>query len=265
MTSGGVGEARVPAIFVGHGSPMVALDEVKGAPWRTWGQALGTPRAILVISAHWESTPLALGTVTRRPLIYDFGGFPRALYEVKYSAPGAPELLSRVEALMGPAGCRRAPERGLDHGAWTPLVHLWPEANVPVLQISLPSAMGPEGLFDLGRRLAPLRREGVLILGSGNITHNLRAMGPDGSQPEAWAAELDAWTAGTLANRDFDELVDYGHRAPDFRRNHPTEEHWRPLLVVAGASSTTEEEVSFPVEGFEYQNLSRRAVQFGAA
>ena len=160
---------------------------------------------------------------------------------------------------------RRDESRGLDHGVWTPLVHLFPEADVPVLQLSLPSRLGPERLFELGRRLAGLSADGGLVVGSGNVTHNLRAMRADGSPPEAFAAEFDGWVAEVLAERDWDALLGAAERAPAFGRNHPTAEHWLPLVVAAGAASVGHDAVSFPVGGFEFGNLSRRAVRFERA
>jgi len=254
---------RLPAGFVGHGAPLLALDAQKGAPLRAWGAALGQPRAVLVVSAHWEAAPAALGATETRPLVYDFGGFPRPLYEVQYAAPGAPWLADRVDALLG-APARRT-ERGLDHGVWTPLVHLFPEADVPVLQLSLPSREGPRALFELGKRLAPLRAEGVFVLGSGNVTHDLRAVDfSETTPPPAWARDFDAWTAETLARRDWDALVDFAAKAPAYRRAHPTDEHWLPILVAAGAGAdATAEAVRFPVAGWEFGSLSRRAISLG--
>lgn len=254
-----------PALFIGHGAPTLALDPVKGAPLAALGQALPeTPRAILTVSAHWEAAPATLGSTETQALIYDFYGFAQALYEVDYPAPGAPWLAERVLGLLERDEVRSDPTRGLDHGTWTPLVHLRPEADVPVLQLSLPSRLGAEGVFDLGRKLAALRDEGVLLIGSGNITHNLRRMGPDGDAPQAFAAEFDAWAAEALAGRDFDTLLDYTRRAPALRENHPGEDHWLPLFFAAGASAERPgDAISFPVTGFEFRNLSRRSVRFG--
>ncbi len=256
---------RAPVLFVGHGAPTIALDAAKGAPLATWGNALrtrlGKPRALVVVSAHWEVAPPTLGTVEPRRLKYDFSGFPPALYEVRYPAPGAPDVAQRAEALLG-SGTRRAPTRRLDHGVWTPLVHMFPDHDVPVLQVSLPTAAGARSVFELGQRLAPLRDEGVLLMGSGNITHNLRAIARDGASPEAWAAEYDAWTRERLDAGDADALIDAPNRAPAFARNHPSLDHWLPLLFAAGAASQGGA-VSYPVQGFEYGNLSRRSVQLG--
>lgn len=252
---------KLPAMFVGHGAPTLALDADKGAPLRGWGLALGKPEAVLVVSAHWEAAPVTLGTVQTAPLIYDFYGFPARLYDVRYPAPGAPDLASRVTGLLGAGELDRSPERGLDHGVWTPLVHLFPAHDVPILQLSMPSALGADAVYGLGQRLAPLRSEGVLLIGSGNVTHNLRAIGREGSSPEGWAADFDAWVCDALTRGDVDALRAYRERAPAFAKNHPTEEHWLPLLFTLGAAPG--EPAQFPVEGFEYQNLSRRSVQLG--
>lgn len=255
--------SRMPVGFVAHGAPTLALDRARGSDFTRWGGALAQPTAVLVVSAHWEGQPVSIGTTERRALMYDFHGFPDELYRVEYPAPGAPDLASRVAALLGQA-TRREPTRALDHGVWVPLLHLLPAAEVPVLQISMPSALGARELFALGQRLAPLRDEGVLLLGSGNITHNLRRLDwRGGASTPAWASDFDTWVADVLVRHDFDALLDYARRAPALRDNHPTEEHLQPLLVVAGAASLGTEPVSFPVQGFEYGSLSRRSVQIG--
>jgi len=250
-----------PAIFVGHGAPTIALDAAKGAPLQAWGRALDKPRAVLVVSAHWERAPVTVGTVKTAPLLYDFYGFPQPLYQVRYPAPGAPDAADRAADLLGAAHIERSDERGLDHGVWTPLVHMFPAGDVPVVQLSLPTASGATAVFELGRQLAPLRDEGVLLMGSGNVTHNLRAIGPDGSSPEPWAMEFDDWVQDALTRGDVDALRAYRDHAPALAQNHPTEEHWLPLLFAVGAAAG--ERVQFPVEGFEFQNLSRRSVQLG--
>lgn len=252
--------APMPAVFVAHGAPLLAIDPRRGEPLRNWSAALPRPRAILAVSAHWEDAPLRLGASEPRELVYDFTGFPDELYRVRYPCPGAAALADRVEALLS----ARAPvrtERGLDHGVWTPLVHLYPGADVPVLQLSMPRSDTPRALFELGRALAPLREEGVLLLGSGNLVHNLRRLDWDdrGAAPPPWAVEFDDWIGGVLQRRDWDSLVGYPERAPALALAHPTEEHLRPILVVAGAA--TDAAVSFPLLGWEMGSLSRRSVQ----
>lgn len=252
----------MPSIFVAHGAPFLAVDPQRGEPLVRWGEALPRPSAILAVSAHWEDAPLALGATLTRELVYDFSGFPEELYRVRYPAPGAPWLARRVLELLGGRTVLGG-DRGLDHGVWTPLVHLYPDADVPVLQLSMPATGSAGDLFELGRSLAPLRAEGVLILGSGNLVHNLRRVdwGGGGAPPPSWAAAFDAWIADVLSRRDWDALVDYRSRAPQLALAHPTEEHLRPLLVVAGAAA--DEPVRFTLEGWEMGSLSRRSVQFG--
>jgi 4,5-DOPA dioxygenase extradiol len=233
------------------------------AELHAWAQSLPRPKAILMLSAHWENRPVTLGATRTVPLVYDFYGFPQKYYEQQYAAPGAPELASRIRKELG--NSQRVaddPERGLDHGAYVPLVAMYPEADVPVLQMSLPSE-NPQELFALGRVLRGLREEGVLIVGSGFITHNLRTLDwSNRSAPPAWASEFDAWTADALMRGDVDALLDYGEKAPGARIALPTREHFVPLLVNAGAAADNER-VQFPITGFWMGSLARRSVQFG--
>ena len=253
---------RQPILFISHGAPLLAIDAQRGAPLRELATQLKKLRGILVVSAHWEATPVTIGSTQTLPLIYDFSGFPKALYEMQYPAPGAPELAEAVVSLLGSENIRRNAKYGLDHGTWSPLVHLFPHADVPVLQISLPSQLTPTAIFAVGQRLAPLADEGYLLIGSGNMTHNLGVLQPDGSEPQAFAHEFDDWARDVLMRRDFDTLLAYHDSAPAFSHNHPTEEHWLPLLFSAGAASTTPSTITFPVTGFEFGNLSRRTVLF---
>ena len=195
----GVGPTmRFPTGFVGHGAPTNALNDERGADWAAWSASLPRPEAILSISAHFEQEPPSVGATTTTPLIYDFWGFPEPLYSIEYAAPGAPWLADRVESLLGlDARVERQEERGLDHGAWAPLLHMYPEADVPVLQLSLPWTNDPMKMFELGARLAPLRDAGVFILGSGNLVHNLRAADWTGGPTPSWAAEFDHWRSGS--------------------------------------------------------------------
>lgn len=257
----------MPVVFVAHGAPTLAVDAVKGAELRRWAEAMPRPRAILAISPHWQTRDATLGTTTSLPLLYDFSGFPAALYEVKYPYRPAPELAARVEALLAPATpVMRDASRKLDHGAWVPLLHMYPAADVPVVQLSLPRR-SPEELFALGKRLAPLHDEGTLILTSGNLTHNLRRIDASGTAPPpVWARDFDAWCADVLARGDFDALVAFRVRGPGASVAHPTDEHFLPVLVAAGAASARFKRASFPVpdvEGdlFELGSLSRRCVQ----
>ena len=255
--------SRMPAVFVGHGSPMTVLDRVKGPEMARATAGLRRPDAILVVSAHFEVAPPSLGAVEPIPLVYDFYGFPDEMYQVRYPSPGAPTLANRVAALLGgESKVRRDPERGLDHGAWCPLAWLYPKADVPVLELSLPTD-DPRRLFEMGRALAPLRDENVLILGSGNIVHNLRRTGSDATPTPAWASDFDAWTAATLSARRYDALVDWRKQAPAPSMAHPTDEHWNPLLVVAGAAADGGAVPTYPLTGFEGASISRRCVRIG--
>jgi 4,5-DOPA dioxygenase extradiol len=255
---------QMPVLFLAHGSPLLLDDAGWVAELRSWADRLPRPQSILMISAHWEEKPFTIGATDTRPLVYDFYGFPDKYYQVKYPAPGAPDLAERVRALVGATQpVADEPERGLDHGAYVPLRAMYPAANVPVLQVSLPN-LDPRSLLALGQALAPLRREGVLIVGSGFLTHNLRALdwGDPPSTP-AWAAEFDAWSAETLTRGDVDALVDYRQRAPGVRLALPTHEHFVPVLVSAGAAGAGPAAVSFPISGFMAGSATRRSVQFG--
>ena len=182
---------RMPAIFLAHGSPFQLVDEAWKGEWAGWARALPRPKAILIISAHWEARPLTIGATATVPLVYDFSGFPASFYAWKYPAPGAPALAERVRALLGAQPIASAPTRGLDHGAWVPLVAMYPQHDVPVLQVSLPTEE-PRALLAIGRALAPLRDEGALIVGSGFLTHNLRAVDLRPDAPVApWAHKFD--------------------------------------------------------------------------
>lgn len=251
--------ARQPVLFVGHGSPMNAIED---NPWsRAWtalGERLPPPRAILCISAHWYVRGTHI-TANRAPeTIYDFSGFPRALYEVKYPAPGEPELASRIEQLLAGAATRRQ-DWGLDHGAWSVLVKLQPRAEVPVLQLSIDRTAPPQAHLDLGRALAPLRDEGVLVLGSGNVTHNLaHALRSGGSELPPWAERFDRDVAAAVEARDAAFLL-RALDTEDGRRSHPTAEHYLPLLYVLGAAQGFER-VEYPVSGFDLGSLSMRSI-----
>jgi 4,5-DOPA dioxygenase extradiol len=259
--------SSVPALFVSHGAPDLALDRVKGADFVRLGAALPRPRAIVVVSAHWERSPAAIGTTTPRALMHDYGGFARELRDVTYHAPVASDVAGRVADLLAQRGApslERDPARPWDHGVWVPLVHMFPNADVPVVQLSLPSRASGAELVALGRALAPLAHEGVLVLGSGGLVHNLRALDWSGAAPPpSWATEFEAWTRATLAAGDMDALADFRRRAPDLSLAHPSLEHFLPLLVAAGAGHETASAVTFPITGFEYGSLSRTAVQFG--
>ena len=260
---GGKSQEKLPALFIAHGAPPLLDDAQWVRELADWSASIPRPRAILMLSAHWEERPITLGATRTVPLIYDFYGFPRHHYEQQYPAPGAPELAQRIRAMLkGEQAVADDPERGLDHGAYVPLVAMYAEADVPVLQMSLPSE-NPRELYELGRALRPLRDEGVLIVGSGFITHNLRAIDWRGAAatPE-WASEFDQWTADAVARHDVDALLDYMKKGPGAQIALPTREHFVPLLVSLGASDEGEK-VSFPIDGFWLSSLTRRSVQFG--
>lgn len=251
----------LPVCFVGHGAPTLAIDPVKGAELAAITRSFAEPKAILVISSHWETRAPTLGAIQARPLVYDFNGFPEALYRARYPSPGAPDLARRVENLLRPWSVARAIDRGLDHGVWVPLVHMYPSGTIPVLQMSLPGRLPAAELMKIGAALAPLRAEGVLIVGSGSLTHNLRlSRYEDPDPPPAWAVEFDQWVEGVLDRWDMDALADYRRRSPALHVAHPTEEHFLPLLIAAGAASVATPKVTFPVVGFEHRALSRRSV-----
>jgi 4,5-DOPA dioxygenase extradiol len=254
---------KMPVLFVAHGAPPLLDDSGWLAELGAWAQSLPRPKAILMISAHWEERPATLGATERVPLLYDFYGFPQRYYQIQYAAPGAPELAARVRQLLTPTQpVADSPRRGLDHGAFVPLLGMYPEADIPVLQLSLPT-LAPQPLFELGRALAPLRDEGVLIAGSGFLTHNLRAFDPrPGARPQAWAQELDAWAADVLVRKDVDALLDYRQRAPGVAQALPTHEHFVPLLLAAGAAEAADR-VKFPIDGFWLGSFTRRSVQLG--
>lgn len=253
----------LPSIFLAHGAPPLLDDPEWVRELHDWAAALPRPESVLMLSAHWEQRPVTIGATRTVPLIYDFFGFPAHHYEQKYPAPGAPALARRVRELLGKSQpVAEDAERGLDHGAYVPLVAMYPGADVPVLQVSLPSE-NPRELFELGRALRPLRDEGTLIVGSGFITHNLRALDWHGrSEPPAWALDFDHWTAEALVNRDVDALIDYEEKGPGVQIALPTREHFIPLLVSLGAAEDSDA-VQFPINGFWLGSLTRRSVQFG--
>lgn len=253
---------RMPVIFLAHGSPMSLED----ANWReslgTWMGSFAKPRAILMLSAHWVSAPTVIGAKRTVPLVYDFYGFPAHYYQIQYASPGAPELAARVASLLAPLGGVAQSERGLDHGAFVPLLGMYPAADVPVLQVSLPSE-DPQTLWRMGEALAPLRDEGVLIVGSGFLTHNLRIADWRSNPPvPEWAREFDAWSKETLLRRDQDALLDYRERAPGVRIALPTHEHFVPIIPVM-AASRADDAIRFPIEGFAFGGFTMRSVQFG--
>ncbi|MFP3991871.1 class III extradiol ring-cleavage dioxygenase [Streptomyces sp. E11-3] len=255
---------RMPALYLSHGAPPLADDPYWPGQLAAWAAELPKPKAILMVSAHWEEAPLALGATVTLPLVYDFWGFPEHYYQVRYEAPGAPELADSVRKLLRTAGApvQDVPDRGLDHGAYVPLVEMYPDADVPVLQISLPT-LDPRRLMDIGRKLAPLRDAGVLIVGSGFFTHNLAALRHTGSGVPGWSAEFDAWGREALDAGDVDGLLDFTHKAPAGRLAHPRTEHFAPLFVTLGAAEgELGRRQRSVIDGF-WMGMAKRSVQFG--
>jgi 4,5-DOPA dioxygenase extradiol len=252
-----------PVIYLSHGAPPLADDARWTAELAQWSTDLPKPRNILIVSAHWEDAPTTLGSTTGAPLTYDFWGFPQKYYEVTYDAPPAPALADAVTKLL-PTPVHRDEARGLDHGAYVPLKEMFPEADVPVLQMSMPT-LDPRGLFEIGRALAPLRDEGTLIVGSGFTTHNLRWFKPHGGAdgtPPAASAEFDHWAAEAMAAHDVDALLDFLDKAPAAREAHPRTEHFAPLFVTLGAASASGGlDNQSVVDGFWF-GLSKRSWQF---
>ena len=230
----------LPSVFISHGSPMHALEPgPAGEAWKALGRRLGKPRAILIASAHWETDlPMLTGTATPQT-IHDFYNFPEPLYRLRYPAPGAPEIAQRAQKLLQDAGIGASVDarRGLDHGAWTPLLYAYPEADVPVVQISVQPALGPRHHVAVGNSLKSLSDEGVLVIGSGHMTHNLRDWSRGRGEPAPYAREFQQWVKQQLESKDIEALVDYRSRSPHGVRAHPTDEHFLPLFVALGAAS----------------------------
>jgi 4,5-DOPA dioxygenase extradiol len=229
----------LPSVFLSHGSPMHALEPgAAGEAWAALGRRLRKPRAILIASAHWETNVPMLTGAERPETTHDFSGFPEPLYRLRYPAPGAPEVARRAQGLLKDAGFTAAIDgcRGLDHGAWSPLLYMYPEADVPVVQISIQPALGPRHHVALGSSLRKLLSEGVLVIGSGHMTHNLRDWARGQGRPEPYAREFQEWVKKKIEERDIDGLVDYRSRSPHGARAHPTDEHFLPLFFALGAA-----------------------------
>lgn len=258
-----------PAAFVGHGGPTKVLETEQNADMLVWGQSLRPLQAALVFSAHWQAAGCQIGTTTNRELIYDFGGFPAEMYRQQYKAPVAADLAAEVTSrlltvpqALATGGVGQHSDRGWDHGVWTATKVMWPQADVPLLQLALPKWPFSD-LFQLGRALTPMRQNGVLVLGSGSATHNLGLVNPGkaGEPPPAWAVEFDHWLAEVFVSRDWDSLIAAAVKAPAYKMNHPTDEHFAPLVLTAGAGA--DDRPTFPVVGWEYSIISRRCVQMG--
>jgi 4,5-DOPA dioxygenase extradiol len=257
--------ARMPAIFFGHGNPMNAITEnVFTRRWSDIGKLLPRPKAVLAISAHWSIPGTAVTAMKTPRTIHDFAGFPPELSRVSYPAPGDPELAARVKELLEPIPVDMDTRWGLDHGTWSVLCHVFPGADIPVVQLSIDERRPAEFHFDLGRRLAPLREEGTIIVGSGNLVHNLEAYawGRHPAEPFDWALRFDARARQLVLAGEEASLVAYESLGRDALLSIPTPEHFLPLLYVLGTRSETDE-VRFPVEGIEGGSISMLAVELG--
>lgn len=230
----------LPSLFISHGSPMLALQPgASGPALKNLAAQLPRPKAIVMVSAHWESRELLVSSHPQPQTWHDFGGFPAALFAVQYPAPGEPQLAQRVAGLLGNAGLEAQldPQRPFDHGVWVPLSLMYPQADIPVVQVSLPSQMGPQLQLQVGQALSELRTDGILLIGSGSITHNLGELdwhaGPESVEP--WALAFRDWMIEKLATDDMPALNDYRRQAPFAVRNHPSDEHLLPLYFARGA------------------------------
>lgn len=253
----------MPTLFMSHGAPPLVDDELWVSQLAAWSDDLPRPTAVLMISAHWEAAPLLIGsTDARTPLTYDFWGFPARFSQVTYASPGAPELAARIAALMPDReSVAHDPDRRLDHGAYVPLTVMYPEADIPVLQISLPT-LDPERLLELGLRLRPLRDDGVLIVGSGFTTHGLPYLtdhSPNADAP-GWSREFDTWAAERFSAGDLNAIIDFRAEAPGMPYAHPTIEHFAPLFVALGASSDPEQIPRQIIDGY-WMGLAKRSIQ----
>jgi 4,5-DOPA dioxygenase extradiol len=255
----------MPALFFGHGNPMNALGQNDWTrAWRAIGEGLPRPQAVLAISAHWYVPETAVTAMEKPRTIHDFGGFPPDLFAVRYPAPGDPALAERVAELLSPLPVRRDAGWGLDHGTWSVLCHVFPKANVPVVQLSIDEAQAPEFHYELGKLLAPLRDESVLVIGSGNLVHNLHAYawGRHPAGPFDWAVRFEREVRERIVSGEFAPLLEYESLGKDALLSIPTPEHYLPLLYVL-ALRRPGEPVTFPVEGVDGGSISMLSVRVG--
>jgi 4,5-DOPA dioxygenase extradiol len=252
----------MPALYIGHGAPPLLDDELWMSQLAAWADDLPAPTSILIVSAHWEARPLSITSPDpHTPLVYDFSGFDQRFFEMTYDTPDASDLAQLVGATMPPGASLRQSRRGLDHGAWVPLKVMYPHADIPVLQLSLPTS-DPASLLEIGARLRPLRDEGVLIIGSGFMTHGLpylRDFRPDATPP-SWSVEFDQWAADAIARADVDELANFRDRAPGMPYAHPSVEHYVPLFVTLGAATDPAAVPETTIDGY-FLGLSKRSIQ----
>lgn len=258
---------RMPVLFLGHGNPMNAIEDNRWSrSWAEIGRQLPRPRAVLSVSAHWYRPETAATAMALPPTIHDFGGFPQALFDVNYPAPGDPALARRLQELLAPVPVRADHAWGLDHGTWSVLCHVFPDADVPVVQLSINRAEPPAFHYQLGQRLRALRDEGVLLLGSGNVVHNLRAYAwkEPAAPPFDWAERFEATVCALIEGGEHARLVDYAALGRDAELAIPTPEHYLPLLYVLGASDPGES-VRFSNQGIEGASVSMLSVAIGAS
>ncbi|MEO0027175.1 MAG: hypothetical protein RL716_506 [Actinomycetota bacterium] len=253
----------LPSLYISHGAPMLLDDELWTSQLAAWSANLPKPKAILIVSAHWESAPISISsTAANTPLIYDFGGFAPKFYQMQYATPDSGWLGDMVAKLMPDnEPLHRHTTRGLDHGAWVPLRVMYPDADIPVLQLSMPTS-DPVKLLDLGKRLRALREEGVLVIGSGFMTHGLpyiRDWRPEAAAP-GWSADFDHWAQEALARGDVDTLIDYRNSAPGMPYAHPTVEHFTPLFISLGAASNPENIAETKIDGY-FMGLAKRSFE----
>ena len=253
--------SKMPALYIGHGAPLLLDDPIWSSEIASITKKFEKPKAILIVSAHWESAPISISSATAgTPLVYDFGGFAQKFYEMTYETPDATALAARIAAMMPDNEPLHQSTRGLDHGAWVPLKIMYPDADIPVLQMSMPTS-DPGKLIQIGKRLQPLRDEGVLIIGSGFMTHGLpflRDFSIKAAVP-GWSSDFDQWAADALARGDVDALASYRDLAPAVKYAHPTVEHFTPLFVTLGAATNPESISETLVEGF-WMGLSKRSL-----
>jgi 4,5-DOPA dioxygenase extradiol len=257
--------ARMPAIFFGHGNPMNALLENSYTQgWRSLGASLPRPRSVLCISAHWYVPQTGITVTTAPRTIHDFGGFPRGLYQVNYPAPGDPDLARRVQKMLAPVPVTLDGSWGLDHGTWSVLTHVFPKADVPVVQLSIDETQPASFHYAIGQRLAPLRDEGVLIVGSGNLVHNLHtyAWGRHAMEPFDWAARFEEKAREMILAGEHQPLVAYEKLGRDALLSIPTPDHYLPLLYVL-ATRQPDDPISFPIEGVDGGSISMLTVRVG--
>ncbi len=253
--------SKMPALYIGHGAPLLLDDPVWSSEIAGITKKFKKPKAILIVSAHWESAPISISSpVAGTPLVYDFGGFAQKFYEMTYQTPDASALAARIAAMMPDNEPLHESRRGLDHGAWVPLKIMYPDADIPVLQLSMPTS-DPGKLIQIGKRLQPLRDEGVLIVGSGFMTHGLPYLRDFSinAQVPGWSADFDTWAAEALSRGDVDALASYKDLAPAVQYAHPTVEHFTPLFVTLGAATNPESISETLIEGF-WMGLSKRSL-----